>query len=100
MPDRAFSGVAKGDWPKVKAYYRMIDQPDESAVDMPNILLPHRERTIRRMQGQKTVLCVQDGSDLNYNSLDKCKDLGRDRNQPERGEEPGAAFALHFGGSP
>lgn len=76
VPDRAFSGVAKGDWPKVKAYYRMIDQPDESAVDMPNILLPHRERTIRRMQGQKTVLCVQDGSDLNYNSLDKCKDLG------------------------
>jgi hypothetical protein len=28
------------------------------------------------MEGQKTVLCVQDGSDLNYNNLDKCKDLG------------------------
>jgi hypothetical protein len=54
----------------------MIDQPDESAVTMPNILLPHRQRTIRRMQGQKTVLCVQDGSDLNYNNLCKCKDLG------------------------
>jgi len=76
VPDRAFSGVAKGDWPKVKAYYRMIDQPDESAVTMPNVLLPHRERTIRRMQGQKTVLCVQDGSDLDYNNLDQCEGLG------------------------
>ncbi len=32
-PRRAFSGVAKGDWPAVKAYYRMIDQPDESAIN-------------------------------------------------------------------
>ncbi len=76
VPDRAYSGVAKGDWPAVKAYYRMIDQPDKSAVGMSNIMFPHRQRTVRRMQGQKTVLCVQDGSDLNYNDLDKCKDLG------------------------
>jgi len=76
VPDRAFSGVAQGDWASVKAYYRMIDSPDESAVSMPNILAPHRQRTIRRMQGQKTVLCIQDGSDLNYNNLDKCEDLG------------------------
>jgi hypothetical protein len=76
VPSRAYSGVAKGDWPRVKAYYRMIDQPDESAVTMSNILRPHRQRTIRRMQGQKTVLCVQDGSDLNYNNLDQCEGLG------------------------
>ena len=36
VPDRAFSGVAKGDWPAVKGYYRMIDQPEESAVSMPS----------------------------------------------------------------
>jgi hypothetical protein len=42
VPSRAYSGVAKGDWPRVKAYYRMIDQPDESAVTMSNILRPHR----------------------------------------------------------
>ncbi|MDD2597861.1 MAG: DUF4338 domain-containing protein [Kiritimatiellae bacterium] len=29
-PGRAFSGVAAGNWPAVKAYYRMIDQPDDS----------------------------------------------------------------------
>ncbi len=76
MPGRAFSGVAKGDWPAVKAYYRMIDQPEESAINMANILAPHRKRTVRRMMGQKTVLCVQDGSDLTYTNLDQCEGLG------------------------
>ena len=76
VPNCAFSGVAKGDWAKVKAYYRMIDQPEESAVNMPNILVPHRKRTVQRMMGQRTVLCIQDGSDLNYTNLDQCKNLG------------------------
>jgi hypothetical protein len=75
-PDRAFSGVAEGDWPAVKGYYRLIDHPDESAVNMDNILAPHRERTIGRMRGQKIVLCIQDGSDLDYSSLDRCEGLG------------------------
>ena len=75
-PDLTFSGVAKGDWPTVKGYYRLIDHPNESAINMGNILLPHRERTIRRMKGQKTVLCIQDGSDLIYSNLDRCEGLG------------------------
>ncbi len=76
VPSRAFSGVAKGDWAATKAYYRMIDQPETSAVTMPNILAPHRQRTARRMMGQKTVLCLQDGSELNYTNLDSCTGLG------------------------
>jgi hypothetical protein len=76
VPYRAFTGVARGDWPAVKGYYRMIDKPDDSAVTMANILLPHRERTVRRMQGQRTVLCVQDGTDINYTNLDQCEGLG------------------------
>jgi hypothetical protein len=76
QPDRAFSGVAQGDWPAVKGYYRFIDHPDESAVTMENILLPHRECTIQRMMGQKTVLCIQDGSKLDYSNLDDCEGLG------------------------
>ena len=75
-PGRAFSGVAKGDWPAVKAFYRMIDQPEKSAVSMPNILAPHRERTVRRMKGQQTVLCIQDGTDLDYTGLAECEGLG------------------------
>ncbi len=76
VPDRAFSGVAKGDWPAVKGYYRMIDRPEESAVSPANILAPHRRRTVRRMVGQNTVLCVQDGSDLEYTNLHQCEGLG------------------------
>jgi hypothetical protein len=75
-PGCAYSGVVGGNWPKVKAYYRLIDKPDDSAVTMANILLPHREQTIRRMKAENTVLCIQDGSDLNYNKLDQCKGLG------------------------
>ena len=75
-PGRSYSNVAGGDWPKVKGYYRMIDKPDDCAVTMSNILLPHRERTIRRMKAQRTVLCIQDGSDLNYSNLSQCEGLG------------------------
>ena len=75
-PWRAFCGVAQGDWAAVKGYYRLIDTPEESAVTMANILRPHRERTVRRMQGQRTVLCVQDGSDLDYSGLAECEGLG------------------------
>ncbi len=75
-PGCAFAGVVNGDWAATKAYYRMIDQPEESAINMDNILQPHRERTARRMRGQKTVLCLQDGSELNYTNLEKCRGLG------------------------
>lgn len=76
-PGSSYSGATRGDWPKVKAYYRFIDQPDDSAVTMGNILLPHREQTIRRMKAEHTVLCVQDGTDLNYSGLTDCEGLGQ-----------------------
>ncbi len=75
-PGRAFSGAVNGEWPATKAYYRMIDQPDDSAVNLPNIIAPHRSRTARRMMDQNTVLCIQDGSELNYTNLDQCRGLG------------------------
>jgi hypothetical protein len=104
VPDRAFSGVAKGYWAAVKGYYRMIDQPDESAVNMSTILAPHRERTLRRMQGQKLVLCVQDGSDLSYNNLEQCQGLGEiGKNQTgakSRGLHLHSTFALAPNGLP
>jgi len=75
-PMRAFSGAAKGNQAMVKAYYRMIEQPDDSAVTMEAIMAPHRERTIQRMRSESVVLCVQDGSDLNFNALASCEGLG------------------------
>jgi len=75
-PSRAFCGAAKGDQAAMKGYYRMIEQPDTSAVTMSNILAPHRQQTARRMMAQKTVLCLQDGSELNYTNLDSCTGMG------------------------
>lgn len=68
-PTASFPGAAKGDRSVIKAHYRFIEQPDESAVNMDNILLPHREQTIRRMMAHKTVLCIQDGTNLDYNGV-------------------------------
>ncbi|HET7874592.1 MAG TPA: IS4 family transposase [Methylomirabilota bacterium] len=75
-PGRAFSGAAQGDWPAVKGYYRLIDHPDATAVTMAAILQPHRAQTLRRMQGQRMVLCVHDGSELDYAGLAACAGLG------------------------
>ena len=76
MPGEAFSGAGQGNWPLVKGYYRMIEKPDDAAITMDAILAPHRERTLQRMMTQHTVLCIQDGTDLNYNSLAQCQGLG------------------------
>lgn len=75
-PGCSYSGAAKGSWSEVKGYYRFIEQPDDSGVTMENILAPHREQTIRRMKAERTVLAIQDGSDLNFNNLTQCEGLG------------------------
>ena len=76
LPGQAFSGVARGDWAAVKGYYRLIDQPDDSQVGVLAILAPHRARTVQRMKAHQTVLCIQDGTDLNYTGLAQCEGLG------------------------
>ena len=76
MPGRTLSGARQGDWPTTKGFYRMIDKPDDSAISPAAILAPHRARTVQRMMGQPTVLCIQDGTDLNYNQQDQCIGLG------------------------
>ncbi len=76
QPGKSFCNAAKGNWAAVKGHYRFIDTPDESAVTMEKILLPHRERTVGRMKAHDTVLCIQDGSDLNFSGLEQCKGLG------------------------
>jgi Domain of unknown function (DUF4338)/Transposase DNA-binding/Transposase DDE domain len=76
MPGRAFCGAAQADQAAIKAYYRLIEKPDESAVTMQAILAPHRLRTVQRMKAQSTVLCIQDGTDVNYSRLVQCDGLG------------------------
>jgi hypothetical protein len=75
-PGTAFTSVAAGDLAAVKGYYRLIDHPDAEAVSFASILAPHRERTMRRMKAQRTVLVIQDGTDLDYTALAECEGLG------------------------
>jgi len=103
-PDRPWTQIAKGDWPATKAYYRFLDQPDDSPVTMGGILQPHRERTIQRMKAENTVLCIQDGTDLNYSNLDQCKGLdtigGNQTGAKCRGLHLHSTLAVTTGGLP
>ena len=76
QPGQAFCAVAKGDWPATKGQYRFIDQPDDSQSSVAAILAPHRQRTVQRMKAHSTVLCIQDGTDLNFSWLAQCEGLG------------------------
>ena len=76
QPGQAFSAVAKGDWPATKGYYRFIDQSDDSPTNVASILAPHRARTVQRMKAHATVLCIQDGTDLNFSGPAQCEGLG------------------------
>jgi len=75
-PDASFTALGQGDAGASKAFYRFIEQPDASAVTMENIMAPHRESTIQRMMAHKTVLAIQDTTDLNYSELSQCQGLG------------------------
>ena len=75
-PLRAMTGAANGTRAMVKGHYRLIDQPAESAVTVENILAPHRERTLRRMRTHDTVLCIQDGTRLNFTRRSQTEGLG------------------------
>jgi hypothetical protein len=76
MPGRAFCGAAQGDRAAFKAYYRFIDHPDDDQASMQAILAPHQRRTIQRMKAHPLVLCIQDGTDINYSGLVQCEGLG------------------------
>ncbi len=71
----ARSALGKGRNASVDGYYRLIEKPAGSAVRVKSLLAPHRARTIERMRGQRTVLCLQDGSDLRYARRPGCEGL-------------------------
>ena len=74
QPGRAFTAVSKSDVAAIKGYYRLIDKPpDFDAVTMDTILAPHQLRTRQRMANEAHVLCIADGTTLNYNGLAECE---------------------------
>ncbi len=75
-PQASFPGAAQSDRALVKGYYRLVDRPDDSQVTPRRILAPHRARTLQRMQQAGRVLCVLDGTELNFADHPGCAGLG------------------------
>ena len=75
-PMRAITGATNGARAVVKGHYRLIDQPAESAVTVEHILAPHRARALQRMHSVSTVLCVIDGTSVNFTRRGQTQGLG------------------------
>ena len=74
-PGHKINASPDSDSTAINAFYRLIEKPAESAVSVENILAPHRERTVCRIRGQRTVLAIQDGTDLNFATRPGCDGL-------------------------
>ena len=74
-PGRAINANDKSDEAAIYGYYRLIERPENSEVTVANLLAPHRQRSLQRMRGQKTVLVIQDGTDFNFTTRPGCEDL-------------------------
>jgi hypothetical protein len=75
-PGLSCAKTVASNWADTMGFYRFVEHPDEDAVNMERILESHRQRTIRRMKSCKTVLCIQDTTDLDYSANRSCKGLG------------------------
>lgn len=55
---------ACGGWAETQAAYRFLAQDD---IDWQDILKPHWQSSVQRMQAEPVVLCIQDTTELNFN---------------------------------
>ena len=74
-PGQKINANSASDSTAINAFYRLIEMPAESEVSVANILTPHRERSVQRIRGQRTVLAIQDGTDLNFSTRPGCDGL-------------------------
>ena len=74
-PGQKINANSESDRTAINAFYRLIERPAESEVTADNILAPHRARTIERLRSQRTVLAIQDGTDLNFATRAGCDGL-------------------------
>ncbi len=103
-PSKSFLTAARGNQAMTTGFYRLIEHPDEDAINSRTILAAHRQRVRERIQGQETVLLIQDGSDLNYSTHRACTDMGkvaRTRNsEGTRGLHAHSTYVVTQGGLP
>ena len=75
-PGQAICGNGRSDRAAVDGFYRFIEKAAVHGIDVDAILAPHRERSIQRLRSQRTVLAIQDGTDLNFAGRPGCEGLG------------------------
>ena len=74
-PNTSYLEACDGDRAAIKGFYAFVDSSREE-VSPEAILSAHRERTIRRMMGEKLVLVAQDTSDLSFSTRPHTEGLG------------------------
>ncbi len=74
-PGQTINASPAAEGSAVTGFCRMIEAPAESEVTVPNILAPHRARTVQRLRGQKTVPVIQDGTDPGFSRRPHCDGL-------------------------
>jgi hypothetical protein len=74
-PNGSFLEAAEGDRGATKAYYYFVDSGREELTPEA-MIATHREQTIQRMMSRKTVLVVQDTTDLNFATRQRTSGLG------------------------
>ena len=75
-PGASHAQATGGDPHQLKACYRFLNN-DSPQLGVAGILQTHRTQTLRRMKNKKTVLIVQDTTDLNFSSRPRCEGLGQ-----------------------
>ena len=88
-PGQAICGNGRSDRAAVDGFYRFIEKAAVHGIDVDAILAPHRERSIQRMRSQRTVLAIQDGTDLNFARRPGCEGLGVIGHNQTRAKTPG-----------
>ena len=76
QPSGSYSQAAGGNRHDLKGYYRFLNNQREELTPE-GLLQTHRTQTIRRMKKEKTVLIIQDTTELNFSARPGCKDLGQ-----------------------
>jgi hypothetical protein len=76
QPSGSYAQAAGGDRHALKGYYRFLNNQREE-LDPVSLLQTHRAQTIRRMKKEKTVLILQDTTELNFSARPGCEGLGQ-----------------------
>jgi hypothetical protein len=75
-PSASYPQAVNGDRQAMKGYYCFLSNGN-AEITFDQVLSRHSESTIRRINAYKTVIAVQDTTDLNYSGLAKTGGLGK-----------------------